>query len=119
VSWRVTNSTRGSILADHAEEATGVWSRLLGLMGRTELPLGQGLHIKPCNSIHTFFMRIPIDALFLDAEGQVVKKYDALPPWRATGLSFRTKSVLELPAGTASASQTEVGDQIHFERSLT
>ena len=117
MSWRVTNRTRGSILADRAEEAISLWSRLIGLMGRTDLPLGQGLHIKPCNSIHTFFMRIPIDALFLDGEGRVVKKYDALPPWRATGLSFRTRSVLELPAGTASASRTQEGDQIHFEES--
>jgi uncharacterized membrane protein (UPF0127 family) len=116
VSLRVTNPSKGTILADRAEEATGFFPRFLGLMGRKELPMGAGLHIRPCNSIHTFFMRIAIDALFLSEDGTIVKLHHALPPWRATGIYFSAKSVLELPAGTASASQTSEGDRLLMER---
>lgn len=104
------------MLADQAEEASGFFTRLIGLMGRRDLPLGQGLHLLPCNSIHTFFMRIPIDALFLDAHGAVVKVFPALPPWRLTGIYPKVRSVLELPAGTLRASGTAEGDEIVFER---
>ncbi len=113
---RVTNLTRGTILADRAREATRFLHRFVGLMGRKDLPVGEGLLILPCNSIHTFFMRIPIDALFLDRDGQVVKLLPALPPWRMTSLYWNARSVLELPAGTAAASQTVEGDRLHFER---
>ena len=113
---QVLNKTRGKVLATHAVEATGFYERFLGLMGRKELPFGEGLHIVPCNSIHTFFMRIPIDALFLDASGKVSKAYPALPPWRVTGVYFKVRSVLELPAGTVAGSGTVEGDELAFER---
>lgn len=112
---RVINQTKGTILADRAEEATTFGARLIGLMGRAKLDFGEGLHISPCNSIHTFFMRIPIDALFLDGELKVVKLCAAMPPWRITGVYFGARSVLELPAGTARASGTSEGDRLVFE----
>lgn len=112
---RVTNETRGRILAERAEEATGFWSRLRGLMGREGLPTGEGLWIDPCNSIHMFFMRFPIDAVFLSKELRVVKVVHAIPPWRVTGLYRDARSVLELPAGIAEASGTTAGDQLRFE----
>jgi uncharacterized protein len=115
VPLRVTNQSKGSILADRAEEATGFFQRFMGLMGKRALPMGQGLHIVPCNGIHTFFMRIPIDALFLAQDGTVVKLHHALPPWRATSIYSRARSVLELPAGTAAASNTAEGDRLLFE----
>jgi uncharacterized membrane protein (UPF0127 family) len=115
VPLRVTNLTRGAILADRAEEATGFFPRFIGLMGKKDLPFGQGLHLLPCNSIHTFFMRIPIDALFLDPELKIVRLFNALPPWRVTGLYWSARSVLELPAGTAFASKTAEGDRLEFK----
>jgi uncharacterized protein len=86
-----------------------------GLLGRKAFTVGEGLHIAPCNSIHTFFMRFAIDALFLDRDGRVVKLLDAIPPWRASGIYFRAHSVLELPAGVAAASGTVEGDRLVFE----
>lgn len=112
--YRVTNQTRKTLLADSAAEADSFLGRFKGLMGVTELPLGQGLHIRPCNSIHTFFMRIPIDAVFLDGAQQVVDVCHALPPWRVSRVYFGARSVLELPAGTAAAARTVAGDQLHF-----
>ena len=110
------NKTRGTVLATQAKEARGFLDRLVGLLGRKELPFGDGLHIVPCNSIHTFFMRIPIDALFLDAGGKVSKAFPALPPWRVTGVYWKVRSVLELPAGTLAGSGTVEGDELAFEK---
>ncbi len=112
---RVNNVTRDRLLADRAERAEHFMDRLMGLMGRRSLAMGEGMYILPCNSIHTFFMRIPIDVAFLDAEGVIVKQFSALPPWRATSVYFKARSVLELPAGTLEASGTQEGDRLHFE----
>lgn len=112
--YRVTNLTRNTLLADQAGRADTFVSRFKGLMGRAELPLGDGLHIEPCTSIHTFFMRIPIDALFLDKELKVVDICHAMPPWRVSRVYFGARSVLELPAGTARASGTQPGDTLAF-----
>lgn len=113
--WRVNNETQGRLLADKAERATSFLHRFKGLMGRRSLAVGEGMHIMPCNSIHTFFMRIPIDVLFLDAQGRIVKQMPALPPWRTTSIYFQARSVLELPAGVLEASGTREGDRLTFE----
>jgi len=113
--YRVMNLTRNTPLADQAARADSFLTRFKGLMGVAELPVGQALHIAPCNSIHTFFMKIPIDAVFLDASEQVVDICHAMPPWRMSKVYWGAKSVLELPAGTAAASQTQAGDRLSFE----
>jgi uncharacterized membrane protein (UPF0127 family) len=114
VAFVVKNQTRDKILASHAEKATTFASRFMGLMGRKELPFGEALHIAPCNSIHTFFMKIAIDAVFLDKQLKVVKVCGAMVPWRISSVYFDAHSVLELPAGTTSASGTLEGDQLVF-----
>ena len=114
MTLRVRNLTKDKLLADRAEEARSFASRFVGLMGRKELPFGEGLHIVPCNGIHTFFMRIAIDALFLDRQLKVVKLFPSLPPWRATSVYFTAHSVLELPSGTVAASGTSEGDQLEL-----
>ena len=113
--YRIVNHTRGKVLATRGVVATGFAERFVGLMGRKELPMGEALHIVPCNGIHTFFMRIPIDAVFLDAARRAVRIYRALPPWRMTGVYRAVHSVLELPAGTIDASGTLEGDELAFE----
>lgn len=113
--FRVKNETRGKFLADRAEDARSAYQRMRGLLGRKSLAIGEGLHIAPCNSIHTFFMGFAIDALFLDRDGRIVKLLEAIPPWRVSGIYFRAHSVLELPAGVASASGTSEGDRLTFE----
>jgi uncharacterized protein len=112
---RVENVTRGCILADRAERASSFVQRLVGLLGRARLSVGEGLLITPCNAVHTFFMRMAIDVAFLDAEGVVLRQVGALPPWRATPVQRGARSVLELPAGTLQASGTREGDRLRFE----
>ena len=113
--WKVNNLTRGRLLADRAERAASFKDRFMGLMGRRSLAFGEGMHIVPCNSIHTFFMRIPIDVAFLDPDGLIVKQIPAMPPWRMSSVYFKAHSVLELPAGTLAGSQTQEGDKLVFE----
>lgn len=113
--YRVMNLTRKTQLASAAARADSFLGRFRGLMGVKDLPAGQGLHIAPCNSIHTFFMKMAIDALFLDTSNQVVGICHALRPWRLSGVHFEARSVLELPAGVARTCLTEVGDFLSFE----
>ena len=72
-----------------------------GLLGRKELPSGEGILLKPSGSIHTFFMRFPIDVVFLDRELRVVSVSEAVPPWKVRG-ARGAKAVMELAAGEAS-----------------
>lgn len=110
---RVANSTRGATIAERAQVASSPWSRFWGLMGRREMPPGSGLLITPCSSIHMFFMRFPIDVIFLDRDNTVVKIVHAIKPWRMA-MGGGGKKALELPAGVAAATGTEPGDQLTF-----
>ena len=83
------------------------FARMRGLLGRTELPRGEGVFLRPAGSIHTFFMRFPIDVVFVDGEGIVVGVERELPPWR-TARRRGAKAVLELAAGTAAVQPGEV-----------
>jgi uncharacterized membrane protein (UPF0127 family) len=75
---------------------------------------GRGLWIVPSEGIHTFGMRFPIDAAYLDAKGQVLRVYHGLRPWRLAAVTLRARSVLELPAGTLERTRTEAGDILDF-----
>lgn len=111
----VRNSRDNRILADKVEVADTWGSRLKGLLGRESLPEGEGLHIVPCNSIHMFFMKFPIDVAFLDPEGRLVKSIHSIGPWRATRVYVDAHSALELPAGTLMRHGVQEGDQLLFE----
>ncbi len=86
-------------------------TRMKGLLGRRELPSGEGILLTPASSVHMAFMRFPIDAVFLDKEMRVVKVASDLRPWRAAG-SRGAKSVLEIPAGEAGRRGVRVGDRL-------
>lgn len=86
-----------------------------GLMGRASLPVGTGLVLYPNNNIHMFFMRFPLDVIFLDASQRVVKLRPNFRPWRPFAGARNARYTLELPVGTIEASQTQVGDQCAFD----
>ena len=71
--------------------------------------------IEPCTSIHTFFMRFTIDALFVAKDGRVVRAIAELRPWRATRVYPSAALVIELPAGTLRRTATAEGDALAFE----
>jgi len=99
-------------LATNVIVADNLFTRMKGLLGKKELPFGEALWIKPCFSVHTFFMKFPIDVIFLNKKNQVIAAVSNLTPNRMTRLYPQSFSVLELPSGTIVASNTEVGDEI-------
>jgi uncharacterized membrane protein (UPF0127 family) len=109
---RVTNTTRDTLLVAQCEQARSFFARGRGLMGRDHLDAGSGLLIDPCSSIHTFFMRFPIDVVFIDRAGRVVGLRAAMPPGRPYAGAWGARAVIELPAGVIAASRTEVGDTL-------
>jgi uncharacterized membrane protein (UPF0127 family) len=111
---RVHNQSRDTTLADRALIADNSKTRKTGLLKHDRLESGEGLWITPCEGIHTVGMKFPIDVLFLDKKRKVVKIRAAMPRWRMAASLF-AHSVLELPSGTAQATQTTSGDQLEFE----
>ena len=112
---RITNETKGTELANNVRVARGVWSRTVGLLGKSSLNPGEGLVIEPCTSVHTAFMRFAIDVLYVDRARKVVKGVANLKPFRVSGVMSGRCSVVELPSGTIAASSTAAGDQLAFE----
>jgi hypothetical protein len=101
----------GTIVCERCLLAETALTRMRGLLGRRELPSGDGILLKPASSIHMAFMRFAIDAVFLDRELRVVKVAADVKPWRAAG-ARGAKSVLEIPAGEAARRGLKVGDRL-------
>lgn len=114
---RFVDVTRDIALADKGRAATNVWLRLKGLLGTESLADGEGLLIRPCQSIHTFFMAYPIDVLFVDRYSRIVHLCRAMAPYRVSRYVWRAKFVIELPAGTIDRTGTQVGDLLTIEAS--
>jgi len=111
----VTNVTRKTVLAANCKTASTFLARLRGLQFRKELPPGHGLLLAPCNSIQMFFMRFPIDAVFIDSENRVIHICEGIKPWRVSGIIRNARCVLELPAGTVSSTGTATGDVLDIQ----
>jgi uncharacterized membrane protein (UPF0127 family) len=111
---RSVNVTRGTVIADRVVWATGAAKRR-GLLGRTHLDMHEGMYLVPCQWIHMFGMRFPIDVAFLGRDGRVLAVHHALPPNRLSRLVLRAEGVLELAAGALRASGTCVGDVVELQ----
>jgi uncharacterized protein len=109
----VRNETRNTVLADAAEIADTSAKRCRGLLGRDHLPHGQALWIVPCEGVHTWAMKFPIDILYLDRKNRVRKVRKVMKPWRLS-LCLLAHSVLELPAGIIEQTGTQPGDQLNL-----
>jgi len=83
----------------HLEMADTFWKRSLGLMGKPGLAKGHGVLISPCRSIHTCFMKFPIDVVFLDHDNHPVKVARGVKPWRIVWGGWKAYSVLEVQSG--------------------
>jgi uncharacterized membrane protein (UPF0127 family) len=116
--YAVTNTRNAAVLASAARVAVTMADRRRGLLGRTDLPAGEGLILAPCVSIHTWFMRFAIDVLFVDTGGRVLKIAAALPAWRLAA-SPRAFATIELPAGTAAVTDTHEGDVLEVNSAST
>ena len=109
---KLANTTKNLFLAQDALIASTPFFRMKGLLGRKTFNDGEALVIRPCNSIHTFFMRFAIDVLFLDRQNKVIAMLNNVLPWRVSPVYWRGYSVVELPSGVIKKSETAVGDEI-------
>jgi len=110
----VVNASKNTILGGGIGVAETAKERSVGLLRRTDLPRGEGLWIVPSEMVHTFWMKFPIDLVFLDRKLRVTKVTPRLKPFRIAG-SLWAHSVLELPAGAAEETLTERGDRIEMQ----
>ena len=107
--------TRQTVLAQGADVADTSAKRRTGLLKHERLEPGEGLWIVPCESVHTFFMKFPIDLVYLDKRKKVKKVRHAVPAWRMSAC-LTAHSILELPAGTAAETGTVAGDELAFDK---
>jgi uncharacterized membrane protein (UPF0127 family) len=116
----VRDARTGCLLARRVVAADSFWGRFRGLMGRPALPVGEGLYLAE-SSIHMFFMRFPIDAMFLSdpdesGERRVVDVRTDLSPWTGIVMPVKgAKGVVELPAGTLAPIGVQAGSTVRFE----
>ena len=112
--YQAINAQTEQVIVSKVKIAQDFRSRSIGLLDRTSLSQDEGLLIKPCNSIHTFFMKFPIDAIFLDKNGQVIKIAQNLNAWKLSGALLRGYMVLELAAGVAKKAGIKTQDLLKF-----
>src|SRR4030043_1691072 len=96
---RAYNLRNGKELSNNVTIADTLFKRMKGLLGKKEMLNGEALWIKPCISVHTLFMKFPIDIVFLNKRNQVIAAIRNLQPNHITRLYSKAASVLELPAG--------------------
>ena len=111
----IYNSTKNNIIADKVNIAKTFLTRSIGLLSKTSMPKDEGLIIKPCCSIHTFFMRFPIDVVFIDCKNMVVALYENVLPNRILPIHFSSLYVIELAAGQIANKGIEKKDIIRVE----
>lgn len=103
------------IISSHIKIADTFWLRLQGLIGKKALQPGEGLLLRPCSQVHTWFMKFAIDLIFLDQEGIIVQLVSAIAPGRVSPLVIKAGQVLELEAGTIMRYQLKEGEKLTIE----
>lgn len=103
---------RGRVLVEQVTVARGFSGRALGLMGRAPLAPNRGLLLRPCAEIHTFFMRFPLDLIFMDDRDAVVRVVRNVEPWRMTFGGRGARAVLEAASGWMPGDAVRPGDRI-------
>lgn len=102
-----------ALLSEQCIWAKDSRSRMIGLLNHHELKLHESLLLDPCFNVHTFFMKFPIDVVFLDKRNFVLK-ICSLQPWRVSPFVWSAKKVLELPLGRCQALNLSEGNQLEF-----
>ena len=109
---KIINTTNNATIATSVVIADTFKTRMVGLLNRQDIKEGEALIITKCNSIHMFFMKFAIDAVFIDQENKIVGLAKNIKPFQVSPIYFKASRVIELPAGVIEFSHTEIGDQI-------
>lgn len=107
----LVNARTDALVSTSVEVADTRRTRRRGLLGRASLDPAAALLITPCFSVHTVFMRFPIDVAFVDREGRAVRLVRALQPWRLAA-ALGAHAAIELAAGRLDACGVRVGDRL-------
>jgi uncharacterized membrane protein (UPF0127 family) len=113
-TFAVVRTAEGVIVCERCEIPKSSFARMRGLLGRDRLEPGSGMLIDAAPSVHMFFMRFPIDVVFLDRDWRVVRVVHGLRPWRVAG-ARRAVAALELPPGAAAEAGIKEGDVLSLE----
>jgi uncharacterized membrane protein (UPF0127 family) len=106
-------TSNGRIVCERCFVADRPFGRMRGLLGRRSLPSGEGLLLRPASSVHMFFMRFPIDVVFLDRDLRVLSVAHRLRPWRIAG-QRGARAALELTAGECERRGLRPGDRLEL-----
>jgi uncharacterized membrane protein (UPF0127 family) len=112
----ILNTTKNTVIARKGLVADTFFSRMVGLLNRSSLENDEALMITRCQSIHMFFMRFAIDAIFVDKNGCVVALLKGIKPFRLSPIFFRSSYVIETPEGIIVQSKTSLGDTIEINQ---
>ncbi|MCO5143527.1 MAG: DUF192 domain-containing protein [Oligoflexia bacterium] len=104
----------GAVLFSKALATESAAERMKGLLGKKNLNSDEALLIKPCNSVHTFFMSMPIDVAFLDSKNKIVAIYREMKPWRLSWIHFFATSVIEAKSGRFSECNLSLGEELEI-----
>ena len=108
----LTNKSKQITLVANLVVANSFFSRARGLIGKKSLAQDEGMWFPKSNWIHTFFMSMPIDVIYLDKKMKVKKLETNLKPWKLAAPVFRADSVVEVTAGFINQNQIEIGDDL-------
>ena len=111
----INNLSKENRLLDNVTIANSFFSRLKGLLGEKGLENGQGLVIKPCNSIHTFAMKFPIDVAFVNKDNKVIHIMASTPKGKISPVIKGSKYVIEARAGEFERKNLDLGDELEIK----
>lgn len=111
--YKVNPTSTAQLLISEMTYAESFFDRAKGLLGRTQLADNAGLWIKPCNNIHTFFMKFSIDCIFVNDKLEVQKLFKTVKPFKIIGPVWKAKSVIEVNSGAIDKWNLNVGDQLY------
>ena len=112
---KLYNSTHNCLIADNLKIADNFISRTIGLISTREISQEEGLLIKPCCSIHTFFMKFDIDVLFVNRKHEIVAIYKYIKPWNVLPIHPTSQYVLELCGGVIEKHNISKGDVVEVK----
>ncbi len=113
MSTPLSHKTTGKVIVNSVTKARTILERMVGLLGKKEIPNDFTLWISPCKSIHTFFMKFPIDVLFVDKQLCIVSLFNSVPPGKIIFGGFKSHSVFEMKANLLKQNQLKKGDQLY------
>ena len=115
---KIFNKSKNTVIAQNARLADTFSTRMKGLLGRGGISADEALVITKCQSIHMFFMRFAIDAIFVDKQSRVVGLVANIKPFRLSPIFFHAQYVIELTPGTIAATRTALGDRLECQPGL-